>query len=113
MDRTERFYKINQQLENGHCVSFEKLREACEVSRATLQRDLEYMRTRLNAPILYDRERNGYRLARETPQVGAQWTPAFAEKGPLEDAPREAAIASASDWSWVTNMAVAPTRRSR
>ena len=73
MDRTERFYKINQQLENGHCVSFEKLREACEVSRATLQRDLEYMRTRLNAPILYDRERNGYRLARETPQVGAQY----------------------------------------
>ena len=73
MDRTERFYKINQQLDNGHCVSFEKLREACEVSRATLQRDLEYMRTRLNAPILYDRERNGYRLSRETPQVGAQY----------------------------------------
>ena len=27
MDRTERFYKINQQLDNGHYVSFEKWRE--------------------------------------------------------------------------------------
>ncbi len=73
MDRTERFYKINQLLDDGRVVSFESMREACGVSRATLQRDLEYMRTRLNAPIAWDRERNGYRLSREAPQVGAQY----------------------------------------
>ena len=73
MDRTERFYKIHQLLENGQCASFDRLRAACEVSRATLQRDLEYMRTRLHAPIVYDRDRNGYRFAREAPQVGAQY----------------------------------------
>ena len=56
MDRTERFYKINQLLENHRHVSFARMREALEVSRATLQRDLEYMRTRLNAPIVWDRE---------------------------------------------------------
>ena len=41
MDRTERFYKINQLLENQRRVSFAQMQEACEVSRATLQRDLE------------------------------------------------------------------------
>jgi predicted DNA-binding transcriptional regulator YafY len=73
MDRTERFYKINQLLEGGRVIGFERMRNACEVSRATLQRDIEYMRTRLHAPIVYDREHNGYHLEREQPQVGAQY----------------------------------------
>jgi predicted DNA-binding transcriptional regulator YafY len=73
MDRTERFYKIHQLLETRRLVSFEEMQRACEVSRATLQRDLEYMRTRLNAPILWDRELGGYRFAREAPQAGAQY----------------------------------------
>jgi len=73
MDRTERFYKINQLLESHRVVSFERLREACEVSRATLQRDLEYMRTRLHAPIVYDRELNGYCLRQEQQLPGAQY----------------------------------------
>jgi len=73
MDRTERFYKIHQLLEARRLVSFDEMKRTCEVSRATLQRDLEYMRTRLNAPILYDRELGGYRFAREAPQIGAQY----------------------------------------
>jgi predicted DNA-binding transcriptional regulator YafY len=73
MDRTERFYKINQLLENSRVVSFERMREECEVSRATLQRDLEYMRTRLHAPIIYDRDRNGYCLKHESRRAGAQY----------------------------------------
>ncbi|MSQ54209.1 MAG: YafY family transcriptional regulator [Betaproteobacteria bacterium] len=63
MDRTERFYKIDQLLNAGRPVSFARLRESLGVSRATLKRDLEYMRSRLNAPIEYDRESNGYRFA--------------------------------------------------
>ena len=63
MNQTERFYKIDQMLQGGRSVPFVKLLEALEVSRATLKRDLEYMRSRLNAPIEYDRETNGYRFA--------------------------------------------------
>jgi predicted DNA-binding transcriptional regulator YafY len=37
-----------------------------EVSRATLKRDLAYMRDRLNAPIVFDREVGGYRLEKQS-----------------------------------------------
>lgn len=60
MDRTERFYKIDQLLGERRVVPFETLQEKLGVSRATIKRDLEYMRNRLNAPIVWDRERRGY-----------------------------------------------------
>jgi predicted DNA-binding transcriptional regulator YafY len=60
MDRTERFYKIDRLLKDSKPVSFAKLEEALGVSRATLKRDLLYMRDRFNAPIEYDRAANGY-----------------------------------------------------
>ena len=62
MDRTERFYKIDQLLHDRGVVSFEDIQNALEVSRATLKRDFQYLRDRLNAPIVYDREANGYRF---------------------------------------------------
>jgi predicted DNA-binding transcriptional regulator YafY len=37
------------------------MQEALEVSRATLQRDLEFLRNRFHAPIVYDRDSNSYR----------------------------------------------------
>jgi predicted DNA-binding transcriptional regulator YafY len=61
MDRTERFYKIDQMIHDRKLVPFVDLMAALEVSRATLKRDLEYMRNRLNAPIVWDRE--GRRLS--------------------------------------------------
>jgi predicted DNA-binding transcriptional regulator YafY len=64
MDRTERFYKIDRLLKDSKPVSFAKLEEALGVSRATLKRDLLYMRDRFNAPVEYDREANGYRLGK-------------------------------------------------
>lgn len=64
MDRTERFYKIDQLLGEHRVVPFSTLEEKLGVSRATIKRDLEYMRNRLNAPIVWDRERRGYRFAR-------------------------------------------------
>lgn len=63
MDRTERFYKIELLLRNRGCVSFEALRDELGVSPATLKRDLQYLRDRLDAPITYERADNGYRLA--------------------------------------------------
>jgi predicted DNA-binding transcriptional regulator YafY len=62
MDRTERFYKIERLLRHRGSVSFETLLEELDVSRATLKRDLQYLRDRLNAPIVYDRDDNGYRF---------------------------------------------------
>ena len=62
MDRTERFYKIELLLRNRGCVSFDVLLEELDVSRATLKRDLQYLRDRLSAPIVYDRFNNGYRF---------------------------------------------------
>lgn len=69
MDRTERFYKIEQLLHERRFASFEQIQEALGVSRATVKRDLQYLRDRLHAPITYDRFNNGYHF--ESPQPHA------------------------------------------
>ena len=61
MDRTERFYKIDQLLGNRKSVPRDIFLEELGVSPATFKRDLEYMRERLHAPIVWDAERRGYR----------------------------------------------------
>lgn len=66
MDRTERFYQIDQLLQSGRAVSLERFLEVLAVSRATFKRDLEYMRDRLNAPIEWDRFEGGYRYTQST-----------------------------------------------
>ncbi len=60
MDRTERFHLIDQMLTNQRVVTRAQFLEALEVSPATFKRDLEYLRDRLMAPIVWDRERRGY-----------------------------------------------------
>jgi len=67
MDRTERFYKIELLLRGRGCVSFAALQEELDVSPATLKRDLQYLRDRLSAPIVYDAFSNGYRFAANAP----------------------------------------------
>ena len=62
MDRTERFYKIEMMIRANRSVSFDELLAGVEVSRATLKRDLQYLRSRMDAPIVYDRFDNGYKL---------------------------------------------------
>ena len=74
MDRTERFYKIELLLRNRGQVSFADLLQELDVSPATLKRDLNYLRTRLSAPILYDRAENAYAFEAHTPQRGAAAT---------------------------------------
>jgi predicted DNA-binding transcriptional regulator YafY len=62
LDRTERFYKIELLIRSRGCVSLAGLLDELGVSRATLKRDLEYLRGRLDAPIVYDRFDNGYKF---------------------------------------------------
>ena len=70
MDRTERFYKIDNLLHVNSAVSIDRFLRELEVSRATFKRDIEYMRDRLNAPIEWDRSQGGYRYANN--QAGKQ-----------------------------------------
>jgi len=61
MDRTERFHLIDQMLCNRRIVTRAQFLQALEVSPATFKRDLEYLRDRLAAPIVWDPELRGYR----------------------------------------------------
>jgi predicted DNA-binding transcriptional regulator YafY len=73
MNQTERFYKIDQMISDARLVTFQQMLAALEISRATLRRDLEYMRNRLNAPIVFDRLAGGYCFDSTQPQIGGQY----------------------------------------
>ncbi|WP_097460230.1 helix-turn-helix transcriptional regulator [Mangrovitalea sediminis] len=60
MNRTERFYKIHQQLSSGRPISMKRLQETVGVSRTTVMDDFAYLRDFLGAPIIYSRESGGY-----------------------------------------------------
>lgn len=70
MSQTERIYEIDRLLKSRSSMTSRSLREALEISSATLKRDLSYLRDRLNAPIIYDRNLGGYRFDREANSVG-------------------------------------------
>lgn len=62
MDRFDRIFELNRILQSSrYPVSRRRLQEELECSRATVKRIIEDMRLYLNAPVVYDRERNGYR----------------------------------------------------
>jgi predicted DNA-binding transcriptional regulator YafY len=71
VDRLERFYKIDRLLKERRAVPFVVLQQELGTSRASVKRDLAYMRDRFNAPIEYDRERNGYFFGR--PRSGPRY----------------------------------------
>ena len=76
MDRTERFYRIELLIKRQSGVSFEQLLSELEVSPATLKRDLQYLRDRMDAPIVYARDENVYRFADGAPAVANGGAPA-------------------------------------
>lgn len=69
MDRLERFYKIQQLLERKRAVKIDEFLSELGISLATFKRDLEYMRDRFHAPVIWDRELRGYRF--DAPQKDA------------------------------------------
>ena len=77
MNQTERIYRIEQMLRARTVVPAAAFLEALEISRATFKRDLEYLRSRMHAPIDYDRDAGGYRLGK----------PAGDKRGPRHELP--------------------------
>ena len=75
MDRTERFYRIDQLLNERRAVSMRTFIDELEISQATFKRDLEYMRERLNAPIVWDRDLRGYRFDHNEPRAASYALP--------------------------------------
>src|SRR5207237_6537873 len=71
MDRTERFYKIDQLLKDSKVVPFARLKDALGVSEPRLKCALVYMAYRFNAPIEYVRAGNGYRFGK--PRAGPRY----------------------------------------
>jgi predicted DNA-binding transcriptional regulator YafY len=68
MNRTERFYRIDQLLTSRKLLTRQALLDDLGVSWATLKRDLAYLKDRFNAPIIFDHSAGGYRF--NTPNIG-------------------------------------------
>ena len=62
MDRTERFYKIQDLLKQHKKLTMKQLQDSLCVSRATACRDLDYLRDRLGVPIVWDPKTKAYVL---------------------------------------------------
>ena len=73
MSGMERIYQIDQILSGRRFVPRNELQERLGVSWATLKRDLVYLKDRLHAPIIFDRELGGYRFETEGKRVGPQY----------------------------------------
>ena len=56
----ERFVWFIEEVKNGKFPNATDIQEYFEVSRSTAQRDLDFMRDRLQVPLKYDRVRKGY-----------------------------------------------------
>jgi len=56
----ERMLRMHQLIQGGRFPNTTTLAREIEVSTKTIQRDIEFMRDRLNLPVAYDAGRNGY-----------------------------------------------------
>jgi predicted DNA-binding transcriptional regulator YafY len=73
MGQTERLYKIKSRLDAGRCLQRAQVLQEFSISPATLKRDLAHLRDRMNAPVVFDRARNGYRLDAAAQLPGTQY----------------------------------------
>lgn len=69
MGDMERLHRIKYLIQARQCVPLKDFLDELEVSKATFKRDLEYLRDRMNASIVYDRSMGGYRFESSN-QVG-------------------------------------------
>ncbi|WP_373500907.1 helix-turn-helix transcriptional regulator [Desulfococcus sp.] len=69
----ERFMWFHTQIKRSRFPNSISLIDAFEVSSRTAQRDIEFMRDRLHAPLEFDRSKNGYRYTDDTYEIPAHW----------------------------------------
>lgn len=62
MERAQRITRINAMISRPQGCTIARMIDELEVSRATVNRDLQHMRDQMNAPIIWDRDRSVYRL---------------------------------------------------
>lgn len=62
MSDIERLHRIKYMIQQRKCVPREDFLDELEISPATFKRDLEYLRSRLKASIVYDRFMGGYKF---------------------------------------------------
>ncbi len=60
VDRTERFYRIRRRLIDKGALTRREIEDELEISHATFKRDIEYLRDRLNVPVIWSPERHAY-----------------------------------------------------
>lgn len=66
MSSMERLHRIKYMIQTRKCVPKSAFLDELEISPATFKRDLEYLRDRMNASIIYDRYEGGYKFENET-----------------------------------------------
>ncbi len=69
----ERFFWFHAQVKRARFPNTRNLVETFEVSERTAQRDIDFMRDRLDAPLEFDRSRNGYRYTDDAYEIPASW----------------------------------------
>ncbi|MDP3480678.1 MAG: WYL domain-containing protein [Desulfoprunum sp.] len=69
----ERFLWFHGQIKSGKYPNAPHLAEAFEISGRTAQRDVEFMRDRLDAPFAYDHFRRGYRYTDTFYELPGHW----------------------------------------
>jgi predicted DNA-binding transcriptional regulator YafY len=62
MSDMQRLHRITYLIQARKCVPIGIFLEELEISKATFKRDLEYLRSRMNASIIFDRSQGGYRF---------------------------------------------------
>jgi len=72
---TARLYRVEALIRARGHVSLKDLLAELEVSRATLKRDLEFLRSRMGAPIVYDPLLGGYRFGQSAHGQGRHELP--------------------------------------
>jgi predicted DNA-binding transcriptional regulator YafY len=75
MKKADRIYKLHTLLQNRRFITRKELQSALEVARATLTRDIEFLRSQMNAPVIYDAELGGYRLDKAAARDGVHELP--------------------------------------
>lgn len=69
----ERFLWFQNEIKNGKYPNTKTLAEKFEITRKTAQRDIDFMRDRLNAPLVYLPERRGFAYEDNTFELSGFW----------------------------------------